>query len=150
MARRGTYANIASGPPRALAFRDAPPPTGDDLRPLAPGPETTPKRWEHARRMIELGVQVCFSTDSIYGWYEHGRDLSYLAQILVTPGGFAPLDVIQMITTIPARAIGWGDRIGTVEEGKLADLLVVDGDPTADIRALHAVRAVYKEGVPLP
>jgi imidazolonepropionase-like amidohydrolase len=149
MAARGTFANIASSPPPALVKE------GARLRDMesAPGapPTASPRaalaRWEHARRAKELGVPVLFSTDAVYGYWDDGHDLSYLAQALVEVGHFAPLDVLQMITAIPARAIGWGDRLGTVEEGKLADLLVVEGNPAADIRALHNVTAVFKEGV---
>ena len=166
MAACGTFANIASGPPRELVHRRGAAPearhhTGaagrqepeaqaasGTIKPAIAGQTATLARWEHARRMIELGVPVCFSTDSVYGWYDDGRDLSYLAQILVETGGFAPLDVLNMITSVPARAIGWGDRLGSIEPGKLADLLVVQGNLAADIHALHDVQAVYKEGVP--
>jgi imidazolonepropionase-like amidohydrolase len=99
--------------------------------------------------MLELGVPVLFSTDAIYGWWDDGHDLSYLAQALVEVGRFPALDVLGMVTAVPARAIGWGDRLGTVTEGKLADLLVVEGNPAQDIRALHRVLAVYKEGRPV-
>jgi imidazolonepropionase-like amidohydrolase len=167
MARRGTVANIASSPPRQLAEPSKRPPTngaaghgpsaadslpgasttGDVTTEQTSGVRTSIARWEHARRLREIGVPVCFSTDAIYGYFDDGYDLSYLAQVLVEHGDFRPLEVLEMITSIPARAIGWGDRIGTVEEGRLADLLVVTGDPTGDIRALQRVQAVYQAGV---
>ena len=96
--------------------------------------------------MLELGVPVCFSTDAVYGWWDDGHDLSYLAQALVEVGDFPAMDVLRMITAVPARAIGWGDRLGQVRPGKLADLLVVQGNPARDVRALHRVLAVYQEG----
>jgi imidazolonepropionase-like amidohydrolase len=150
MAARGTFANIASSPPRSLV---------EAAHPVAPdeaagagamptsGERPTIARWEHARRAMALGVPVCFSTDAVYGNWEDGHDLSYLAQALVEVGTFPVLDVLRMITAVPARAIGWGDRLGTVSEGKLADLLVVRGNPVENVRALHDVLAVYKEGV---
>lgn len=153
MAGRGIFANIASSPPRALVERD-----WTDLTPAhvvgstsldgrgAGSDSGLRQRWELARRMRALGVAVCFSTDTISGQWSDGHDLTYLAQLLAEAGGFAPLEVIQMITAVPARAIGWGDRLGTVEEGKLADLLVVEGNPATDIRALHQVLAVYQAG----
>jgi imidazolonepropionase-like amidohydrolase len=144
MAAQGTFANIASSAPRELAGKGAAAPGEFRAETMGAGPARA--RWEYARRMIQLGVQVCFSTDAIYGWYEQGHDLAYLAQVLVEHGGFAPLDVIGMITAVPARAIGLGDRVGTVEPGKLADLLVVQDNPVQDIRALHAVQAVYQDG----
>jgi imidazolonepropionase-like amidohydrolase len=180
MAERGIYANIASSPLRSLVERGRPGDRGmtasarstadsaghpvevasgaggrvaqaaDGHVPETAGVRPALARWEFARRMIELGVPVCFSTDAIYGYWDDGHDLSYLAQALVEIGGFAPLDVLRMITSIPARAIGLGDQIGTVEPQRLADLLVVEGDPTQDIRALHQVRAVYQEAVLAP
>ncbi|HET7770138.1 MAG TPA: amidohydrolase family protein, partial [Chloroflexota bacterium] len=145
--------------PSARSAPSAPPipPTVGDARTRTPssaagqpdtaGVRASLARWEFARRMIELGVPVCFSTDAVYGYWDDGHDLSYLAQALVEVGGFVPLDVIRMITAIPAQAIGSGDRLGTIAEGNLADLLLVAADPIENIRALHDVRAVYKEGI---
>jgi imidazolonepropionase-like amidohydrolase len=164
MADQGTFANIASNPPRPLvelgraavaALRDSPaaeatlqPAVERSHQPETAGIRPALARWQFARRMIQLGVPVCFSTDSIYGTWDDGHDLSYLAQALVEAGDFAPLDVIRMITAIPARAIGLAHQIGTLEAGKLADLLVVTGDLTTNIRSLHAVQAVYRSGTP--
>ena len=147
MAVQGLVASIAAGPPwevfhqdKELAGNSSPPTTVARL-------ETMQVRWRLIQRMRELGVQVCFATDSVYGMFEDFHDLSYLAQALVDYGDFPPLDVIEMLTAVPAHAIGWGDRIGTIEPGKLADLLVVNGNPIEDMRALHAVAAVYQAGV---
>ncbi|MGH2350044.1 MAG: amidohydrolase family protein, partial [Chloroflexota bacterium] len=147
MAARGTFANIASSAPRELVERGTVQREPEHARPPTAGVRPSLARWEHARRAKALGVPVLFSTDAIYGWWDDGHDLSYLAQALVEAGEFANLDVLQMITAVPAQAIGWGDRLGTVEEGKLADLLVVEGNPAEDIRALHQVLAVFKDGV---
>ena len=151
MASRGTFANIASSPPRSLVNAGRPLPDAGPEGAAGPEPPTsgdrpTVARWEHARRMLELGVPVCFSTDAVYGWWDDGHDLSYLAQALVEVGEFPAMDVLRMITAVPARAIGWGDRLGQVRPGTLADLLVVQGNPARDVRALHRVLAVYQEG----
>ena len=147
MAEQGLVASIAAGPPwevfhrdKELAGNSSPPTTVARL-------DTMQQRWRLVQRMRELGVPVCFATDSVYGMFDDFHDLSYLAQALVDYGGFPPLDVIEMLTAVPAHAIGWGDRIGTIEPGKLADLLVVKGNPVEDMPALHAVAAVYQAGV---
>ena len=145
MAAQGLVASIAAGPPWEVFHQDKE--VAGSPRPMTVARlETMKERWPLVHRMRELGVQVCFATDSVYGMFEDFHDLSYLAQALVEYGDFPPLDVIEMLTAVPAQAIGWGDRIGTIEPGKLADLLVVKGNPIEDMRALHAVTAVYQGG----
>jgi imidazolonepropionase-like amidohydrolase len=61
--------------------------------------------------------------------------------------GMSPLDAIRAATIVPAEMLGWSDRIGTIETGKLADLVAVSGDPLANISELQNVRFVMKEGV---
>lgn len=145
MAAQGLVASIAAGPPWEVFHRDKE--LAGSPRPMTVARlETMQERWPLVHRMRELGVPVCFATDSVYGMFDDFHDLSYLAQALVDYGDFPPLDVIEMLTAAPARAIGWGDRIGTIEPDKLADLLVVNGNPIEDMRALHAIAAVYQAG----
>jgi imidazolonepropionase-like amidohydrolase len=61
--------------------------------------------------------------------------------------GQKPMDAIVSATALNAEILGWSDRIGTVEAGKLADLVAVDGDPLADIAAMQRVQFVMKGGV---
>ena len=61
--------------------------------------------------------------------------------------GLSPMQALQAATLNPARICRVGHLLGTIEPGKLADLLAVDGDPLADIAALHNVRLVMKDGV---
>jgi len=56
------------------------------------------------------------------------------------------LDVIRAITTNAAEMLGWQDKIGAIEPGKFADLVVVTGDPVTDITELEHVRFVMKNG----
>jgi imidazolonepropionase-like amidohydrolase len=60
--------------------------------------------------------------------------------------GYTPLEVIVAATKINAEVCGASERLGTVEEGKLADLVVVDGDPLRDIKALRNTRIIIQEG----
>lgn len=62
--------------------------------------------------------------------------------------GIPNADVLRIATINGARALGVGDRLGTIEPGKWADLVVIEGDPLADIRATRRVRLVVKAGVP--
>ena len=65
---------------------------------------------------------------------------------LVKRGGLAPARAIQAGTIVNARIMGWEDRIGSIETGKLADLIAVSGDPVADITELQRVKFVMKGG----
>ena len=61
-------------------------------------------------------------------------------------GGQDPADLVVSLTSLAAESLGLGGEIGAVAEGYAADLVVVDGDPTADIESLRRVRLVMKEG----
>lgn len=65
---------------------------------------------------------------------------------LVKRGGLAPARAIQAGTIVNARIMGWDDRIGSIDAGKLADLIAVSGDPVADITELQRVKFVMKGG----
>jgi imidazolonepropionase-like amidohydrolase len=65
---------------------------------------------------------------------------------LYVRAGLTPLDAIRTATSVPARVMGLLADLGTIDVGKRADLLVVAGDPTRDIRALRATRHVVVEG----
>jgi len=60
--------------------------------------------------------------------------------------GMPPLEIIRAVTTSAAQMLGWQDRIGSLEPGKLADLVAVAGDPLSDITELERVRFVMKDG----
>jgi Tol biopolymer transport system component/imidazolonepropionase-like amidohydrolase len=62
-------------------------------------------------------------------------------------GGVSPLDAIRSATAVPAEAMGLGHDLGTIEPGKLADLVIVDGDPSTTITDLRKTRRVIKNGV---
>ena len=61
--------------------------------------------------------------------------------------GQSPMAAIEGATRIAAEAMGWGDRVGTLQAGRYADLIAVAGDPLADITELERVQFVMKGGV---
>jgi imidazolonepropionase-like amidohydrolase len=95
------------------------------------------------RRAVEAGVRVAMGTDS--GVTPHGRNLRELE--LMAAGGMAPAAVLEATTRSAAQLLGVDDRLGTVEVGKLADLVVLGGDPYdfADYGA--RVEQVWQDGV---
>ena len=60
--------------------------------------------------------------------------------------GLTPLQSIQAATTNAADLLGWSDKIGTLEAGKWADIIAVDGDPLQDVTTLEKVKFVMKGG----
>ena len=62
-------------------------------------------------------------------------------------GGMTPLQALQAATINGAELLNWSDRIGTVEAGKFADIIAIDGDPTKDINTIEKVVFVMKDGV---
>jgi imidazolonepropionase-like amidohydrolase len=60
--------------------------------------------------------------------------------------GLSPLQSIQAATVNASDLLGWADRVGTLEAGKFADIIAVDGDPLADVHVLENVRFVMKGG----
>jgi len=100
-------------------------------------------------RLNEAGVKLLIGDDYGAMGLPHGRYAEELA-LYVNEIGIPALDVIRWATKNGAEAMGLGDSTGTLEAGKLADLLVVDGDPLADITILQdqsKLLGVMKDGI---
>src|ERR671933_964043 len=97
------------------------------------------------RRIRELGVRVVAGTDagvSLTPFDSLPREL----EILVSEVGLSPLEAIQAATGDAAQALGIADTVGSLQPGRAADLIAVDGDPSVRIADLRAVRRVIKGG----
>jgi imidazolonepropionase-like amidohydrolase len=112
--------------------------------------------WRKAKQMIDAhgesfklalkaGVKIAAGTDSGFDWNPMGENLHFEFEIM-NRLGMAPMDVIVSATSGAAECLRMTKDIGTVEVGKLADLVVLDGDPLANISNIRKIRAVYKEG----
>ncbi len=91
---------------------------------------------ESARRILRAGGRLGMGGDYGFGWNPHGnyaRELTYFVKDV----GLTPLEVITCATKTGAEIMGRGHEFGTLEKGKLADVLVVDGDVMADISILE-------------
>lgn len=100
---------------------------------------------ETVQKALSAGVKVVAGTDA--GGWEHGNNARELE--LLVEAGMTPMQALVAATGWAAGCLGMDDRIGTIEAGKLADLIVVDGDPLADIALLQdkeRIRLVMKEG----
>jgi imidazolonepropionase-like amidohydrolase len=91
------------------------------------------------------GMKVMIGSGADGSTYAHGTQaLDFEAH--VKHAGITPAHAIQSGTIINAEALGWADRIGSLDKGKYADLIAVTGDPLADITELQRVKFVMKGG----
>jgi len=98
--------------------------------------ETLDGGAESARRILRAGGRLGMGGDYGFGWNPHGdyaRELTFFVKDV----GLTPLEVITCATKTGAEIMGRGDEFGTLEKGKLADVLVVDGDVAAHISLLE-------------
>jgi len=91
------------------------------------------------------GVPILAGTDAPAPGLAHGLSLHRELELLVL-SGLTPLAALASATSEPARAFGFHDR-GRIAEGLRADLLLVNGDPTVDIRATRDIVGIWKLGV---
>lgn len=96
----------------------------------------------NVKKAISAGVKVAFGTDAAV--YPHGLNAGEFHVYVKL--GMTPLAAIQTATINAADLLGWTKSVGTVEVGKWADLIAVDGDPTKDVTTLEHVRFVMKGG----
>jgi imidazolonepropionase-like amidohydrolase len=99
---------------------------------------------QNAIRAIKAGVKVACGTDAAV--YPHGLNAHEL-DVYVNQFGMAPLAALQTATLNAADLMGWTDKTGSLEPGKWADIIAVQGDPLADVRILQHVPFVMKSGV---
>jgi len=110
--------------------------------------EVHKEHLENIRKAYRAGVKIATGTDFAGGPFKHGENAMEL-KLFVEKLGMKPIEAIVAATKNGAEAVGLEDRIGTLEKGKLADLIVIDGNPLADINVLldtNKVLLVMKEG----
>ena len=96
------------------------------------------------KRVVENGGVIIMGTDTPIN--PRGLSLISEMQALVDYGGMTPLDVMRATTSIAAEAMGYGAEIGSIKEGMIADLILLDENPLEDIRAVRKLRWVIKGG----
>ena len=96
----------------------------------------------NVRKAFAAGVKVAFGTDAAV--YPHGLNAHEFAVYVRL--GMTPLQAIQTATINASDLLDWSAKVGTIEPGKWADIIAVDGDPLKDVTTLEQVKFVMKGG----
>ena len=99
-------------------------------------------RTEMFRNAVKLGVKIALGTDA--GVYPHGQNAKEFK--LMVDLGMPPIEALRAGTSSDAELFGLTSKVGTLEKGKLADIVAMPGDPITDITATERVSFVMKEG----
>jgi imidazolonepropionase-like amidohydrolase len=117
-----------------------------EVEPPSPASEMNQKIFEKDLAIIGAlhreGVRIVAGTDQTVPGYSLHREIELYAQ-----AGFTPMEAIQAATLVPAQVMGVDKEVGTVEKGKRADLIVLNGNPLDDIRNTRNVEYVITNGV---
>ena len=102
----------------------------------------TAARSEMFRNAVKMGIKISLGTDAAV--YPHGQNAKEFK--LMVDLGMSAIDALKSATSNDAELLGIGQKVGTLEKGKLADVIAMPGDPTSDITATERVYFVMKEG----
>ena len=144
LSRMGTlspsYAMIADRMPpqvrRGFLTGGLPVPEGKDARYRA----SFARMLDLVKALHDAGVTIVAGTDGLAGFTLH-RELELYVQ-----AGLTPAEVLRIATLVPAQILNREKDLGTIEPGKLADFVIVDGDPTKNISDIRRVVTVVKDG----
>jgi imidazolonepropionase-like amidohydrolase len=99
---------------------------------------------ENFGKAMKKGVKIALGTDAGgFDWKKvnQAKEFEYYVQY-----GMTPMQAIRTGTTVAAELLGWGDKVGSIEPGKWADIVAVSGDPLKDITEMEKVKFVMKGG----
>jgi imidazolonepropionase-like amidohydrolase len=104
---------------------------------------TGPKIQATFAKAYKAGVKIAFGTDA--GVFAHGKN--WIEFTYMTEAGMPAMEAIQCATRNAAQLLGEWERLGSIEKGKVADIVAVEGNPLTDIKQMGKVVFVMKEGV---
>jgi imidazolonepropionase-like amidohydrolase/pimeloyl-ACP methyl ester carboxylesterase len=104
--------------------------------------ETTEVQRVNFGKAVAAGATVAYGTDAAV--YPHGLNARQFR--VMVERGMTPMQAIRAATSVAARCMGWGNRVGALRPGLAGDLVAVDGDPLRDVGELERVTAVVQDG----
>ncbi len=109
---------------------------------IDPEPERIVNKRKSFSAALRSGVTICMGGD--VGVFPHGDNAREME--MMVEYGMQPIDVLRSATSVNADVFGYGDKIGRIKKGLLADIVVVQGDPSKDIKAVRNPVMVMKDG----
>lgn len=102
-----------------------------------------PKIQNTFKEAYKAGVKIAFGTDAaVFPHGENGKEFGYMVE-----AGMKPMEAIKSATIVPATMLKINDKLGSIEKGKIADIVAVDDNPLDNIATMENVTFVMKEGV---
>ncbi len=108
-----------------------------------PEPERITNKKKTFQQALDAGVTICMGGD--VGVYTHGDNAREME--LMVEYGMKPLEVLKSSTSVNADVFGYAGKIGRIKKGLFADIIAVEGDPSADIKNIRKLKLVMKNGV---
>lgn len=108
-----------------------------------PEPERISNKKKTFQQALDAGVTICMGGD--VGVFTHGDNAREME--LMVEYGMKPLEVLKSSTSVNADVFGYAGKIGRIKKGLFADIIAVEGDPTADIKNIRKLKLVMKNGV---
>ncbi len=104
--------------------------------------EIGPQIQDTFGKAYKRGVKIAFGTDAgVFPHGDNGKEFTYMVE-----AGMPVMEAIKSATIVNAEILGMADKVGSIEVGKLADIVAVDEDPTKNIRTMEKVSFVMKDG----
>lgn len=105
--------------------------------------EIGPQVQETFKKAYKRGVKIAFGTDAgVFPHGDNGKEFTYMVE-----AGMPAIEAIKSATIVNAGILGIADKIGTIENGKIADVVATDENPLVNIKTMEKVSFVMKEGV---
>jgi len=109
---------------------------------IDPEPQRITDKKKSFALALKSGVKICMGGD--VGVFAHGHNAKEME--LMAEYGMKPLDVLKSATSVNADVFGYGDKLGRIRSGLMADIIAVEGDPSKDLKDIWMVKMVMKDG----